>query len=718
MHNPDIFYENPVILRGCPFPLGAVLSRDGVNFSILSRTAEAVILVLFETADPDSRFTEIIFDPEINKTGDIWHAWVRGLKKGQLYGYRMDGPYEPSKGLRFNKNKLLLDPYAKAVSGNFKWDLSDARGFDPESELQDLSFSQKDSAPGAPKCIVIENDYKCTGKSLMTSLSGTIVYELHVKGFTYHETSGVQHRGTFKGLTEKIPYLKELGVSAVELMPIHEFDEEENTKINPLTGERLKNYWGYSTFSFFAPKSRYSSSGKLGEQYSECREMIEEFHKAGIEVILDVVFNHTAELDHMGPTLCFRGIDNAIYYILKQDKRYYKNFSGCGNTFNCNHPIVREFILDCLKYWVIEMNVDGFRFDLASVLGRDIDGNILSNPPLIERIEEDPILRDIKIIAEAWDAAGAYQVGDFPGRWAEWNGKYRDDVRKFWRGDENTVGYFSTRLTGSADLYQHSQKSPLHSINFITCHDGFTLNDMVSYNEKRNEENGENNIDGENNNYSFNYGFEGSTSDPAIESIRNRQIRNFIATLFLSQGVPMLYAGDEFRRTQNGNNNAYCQDNEISWIDWSYLEKNRDLFRFCREMIRFRKEHPVLRRNSFFSGKTEKGFSSPDISWHGVKINKPDWNINSHMIACVLNGEFAGNGNGFRDNDIYMSFNASKTGFNIEVPDAPSGGKWYAAIDTSKSSPEDIPEKGKEILLNGRGYFIGPQSVLVMISRN
>lgn len=704
-------------LRGHPFPLGAAVIRDGVNFSLLSRNAKSVILVLFESANPDSGYLEIVLDPGFNKTGDIWHVWIQGVNKGQLYGYRVDGPYEPLQGLRFNKNKLLLDPYAKAVTGNFQWDLSDARGFDLDSSLKDLSFSEKDSASGAPRCIVVDNDFKCSGKSLITPLRETIIYELHVKGFTYHESSGVHHSGTFKGLTEKIPYLNELGVTAVELMPIHEFDEDENMNINPATGLKLKNYWGYSTISFFAPKGRYASSGSMGEQYAECREMIEEFHKAGIEVILDVVFNHTAELDHLGPTLCFRGIDNTIYYILEDNKRFYKNFSGCGNTFNCNHPIVREFIIDCLKYWVVEMNVDGFRFDLASILGRDIDGNILSNPPLLERIEEDPILRDVKIIAEAWDAAGAYQVGVFPGRWAEWNGKFRDDVRKFWRGDENTVGYFSTRLTGSADLYEHSQKSPLQSINFITCHDGFTLNDLVTYNNKYNEANGENNTDGENFNFSYNYGTEGITSDPEIESVRSRQIKNFIATLFLSQGVPMLHAGDEFRRTQQGNNNAYCHDNEISWIDWAFLEKYNHIYRFCREMIRFRKEHPILRMDSFFTGKTEKGYSLPDITWHGIEKNNPDWNVNSHMIACVLNGEYAKNGNGRPDNDIYMAFNASDAGTYMEIPEAPSGNKWHVAVDTSKPFPDDIYERGKETTLSDNKYYVESLSVLVLVSR-
>jgi len=708
--------EQNRLLRGSPLPFGVKLVKGGANFSILSRNATSVILVLFNSTDSDSEYEEILLDPSINKTGDIWHIWVRGIQKGQLYGYRIDGSYEPENGFRFNKNKLLLDPCTRAVTGNFQWDLSDARGYDPNSPLGDLSFSIKDSAPGAPKCIVIQEDVIYLGKPIKKSLKDTIIYELHVKGFTCHESSNVDNKGTFKGLTEKIQYLKDLGVTAVELMPIHEFDEDENNNINPFTNEKLKNYWGYSTISFYAPKGRFCSAGTMGEQYYECKEMIRKFHDAGIEVILDVVFNHTAEVDHLGPTLCFRGIDNSIYYILENDKRFYKNFSGCGNTFNCNHPIAREFIINCLKYWVIEMDVDGFRFDLASILGRDVDGNILSNPPLLERIEEDSILRDTKIIAEAWDVAGAYQVGDFPGRWAEWNGKYRDDVRRFWRGDDNSVGFFATRILGSADLYQHSQKNPLHSINFITCHDGFTLNDLVTYNEKHNLANGESNKDGENNNISHNYGYEGESANEEIDIIRNRQVKNFIATLFLSQGVPMLLAGDEFRRTQQGNNNAYCQDNEISWINWLMLEKHRDVFRFCKEMIRFRKEHPVLKRNSFFTGIPNNNYTYPDVVWHGITLNTPDWDVKSHCIACLLNGDYANDDH--RDNDIYMAFNASSEGKFFEIPDAPNNKSWLLVLDTAMLSPNDIFEKGKEKQINDKVYYVESRSTIVLISND
>jgi len=702
-----------ITFRGSPLPFGASLDRNGAQFSIFSRHADSVSLVLFENENEDSPFEVIRFDSEINKTGDIWHIWVEGVREGQLYGYRIDGPYDPGRGHRYNKHKLLLDPYAFAVTGSFKWDLSDARGFDTSSPLLDLAPSTRDSAPGAPKCIVVDPKYEIGDRQIRTSMQNTVIYELHVKGFSCHESSSVSYPGTFKGLVEKINYLKDLGITAVELMPIQEFDENENINVNPFTGERLKNYWGYSTISFFAPRGRYSSSGSSGEQFTEFRETVRQLHKSGIEVILDIVFNHTAEGDHLGPTLCFRGIDNSIYYMLQENKRFYKNFSGCGNTFNCNHPLVRNFILDCLKHWVVHTHVDGFRFDLASILGRDQDGNMLNNPPLVEHIAEDPILRNAKIIAEAWDAGGAYQVGDFPGRWAEWNGKFRDDVRSFWRGDRNTAGAFATRITGSADLYA-DKGSPLHGINFITCHDGFTLNDLVSYREKHNLENGENNRDGENNNISSNFGIEGPDATPLIESRRIKQIKNFLATLFLSQGVPMLCAGDEFRRTHRGNNNAYCQDNEISWLNWEFLSRHQEIFLFCKGMIRFRGEHPILRKNSFFSGETAQGFSAPDISWHGPQPFQPDWSDGSNTVACLINGAYASLENGDRDSDLYCVFNASLYGLLFTPPESPSGKPWRLAVDTSKSSPHDIPASRPPLL--ERHYYVRRVSTVVLIA--
>ena len=710
------FLNDISISPGTPLPLGAHPLKDGIQFSIFSRNATAVSLVLFGSDERDTEYLEIALDPLTNKTGDIWHILVEGIPGRLLYGYRVDGPYAPERGFRFNRNKLILDPYARAVTGNRTWDFTQALGYDPASPLEDLSFSEVDSMPHMPRCIVPGPATGPLHRAFRNPDRDCIIYELHVKGYTVHGSSRVKNPGTFRGLTEKIPYLKQLGVTAVELMPVQEFDENDNTNVNPRTGERLKNFWGYNTIAFFAPKGSYSASGRMGEQVMEFKEMARAFHDAGMEIILDVVFNHTAEGDETGPTLSFRGIDNSIYYILKEDKRGYMNFSGCGNTFNCNHPLVRDFILDVLRYWVMEMHVDGFRFDLASILGRDQSGSIMSNPPLIEIIGEDPILRNTRIIAEAWDAAGAYQVGEFPGRWAEWNGKFRDDVRKFWRGDDDTVGAFATRVTGSSDLYEKSGRGPLQSINFITCHDGFTLNDLVSYEEKHNDENGEGNEDGENYNLSSNCGIEGPDATALIGRIRSRQIRNFIATLFLSQGTPMLLAGDEFRRTQRGNNNAYCQDNEISWVDWGLMERNRDIQRFTREMIRFRKDHPVLRRQFFFTGEAAPGASGADITWHGHAVHEPEWGEDSHSIAMLINGDRLYSSADESGSDLYIIFNASMIRRHYEIPDAPSGRRWRMAIDTSRPSPQDIYETGKEPFLEDNRYEVGELSTVVFIS--
>jgi len=701
---------------GTPLPLGAHFTRNGIKFSIFSRNSTAVSLILFESDRPDANYVEIPLDEEINKTGDIWHILVEGLKEEQLYGYKIDGPCRPELGHRFNKHKLLIDPYARAITGRKVWDFQKALGYDPDSPDVDLSFSASDNASEMPKCIALYSSGDERPGHTNLAERDYIIYELHVKGFTFHESSKVKCRGTFKGLTEKIPYLKDLGITAVELMPVQEFNEDDNANCNPLTGGRLKNFWGYNTVAFFAPKGSYSSSGCMGEQVAEFKEMVRAFHDAGIHVILDVVFNHTAEGDEIGPTISFRGIDNSIYYILDDDKRLYQNFSGCGNTFNCNHPLVRNFILDNLRYWVIDMKVDGFRFDLASIMGRDQKGDIMSNPPLIETIGEDPILRNTKIIAEAWDAAGAYQVGKFPGRWAEWNGKYRDDVRKFWRGDEDSVGNFATRISGSSDLYEKSGKGPLESINFITCHDGFTLNDLVSYEHKHNLNNGEDNLDGETNNLSSNWGTEGPDTNESIAEIRLRIIKNFIATLFLSQGIPMLLAGDEFRRTQNGNNNAYCQDNEIGWVDWNLTEINKNIHRFTREMIRFRKEHPILRKEGFFTGAAAPGKKNPDLTWHGCTINEPEWGPDSHSIAMLINGEYAENAGAGTEADLYIIFNASRTSRDYSLPEPPSGRRWRVAVDTSNAPPIDIFTAGKEPHVHGTRYFVNELSTVVLIS--
>ncbi|MBN1532543.1 MAG: glycogen debranching protein GlgX [Spirochaetes bacterium] len=701
---------------GVPLPLGATPYRNGVCFSLLSRHATSVTLVLFQGEEQDSPSCEITLDPVRNKTGDIWHIWVEGIGEGQYYGYRIDGPYSPEMGHRYNRNKLIVDPYARAISNNFTWDLTMCRGYDPGDPEEDLSFSTLDSAPYTPRSIVVADngDFSCT--QLNIAPEKTVIYELHVKGFTRHESSGTRHPGTFRGLVEKIPYLKDLGITAVELMPVQEFDERENININPESGERLTNYWGYSTLCFFAPKGNYSFKRDRGAQVTEFREMVKAFHDAGIEVILDVVFNHTAEGDQKGPTVTFRGIDNSIYYILQEDRRLYRNFSGCGNTVNCNHPLVRDLILDSLRYWVIQMHVDGFRFDLASILGRDQDGTILSNPPILRRIEEDPILRNTKIIAEAWDAAGAYQVGNFPGRWAEWNGKFRDDVRRFWRGDRGSAGDFATRITGSSDLYGKSEVGPLRGINFITCHDGFTLADLVSYREKHNLANGEENRDGENYNLSCNFGIEGDPATPYIDRLRNRQIRNMIATLFLSQGIPMLLSGDEMRRSQGGNNNTYCQDNLLSWIDWDTRAKNGEIFRFTRQMIRFREKHPILRRKRFFTGSAAEGFATPDVTWHGYDAGPYDWESGECSVCMLISGDYALLDEDEPDRDIYVIFNASLISRYYYIPDPPGGGPWRVAADTANDSPGDIFEPGEEPpLMDGR-YYVRKLSTVILFT--
>ena len=571
--------ERANVRAGCPLPLGTDESGGGVNFALFSRDATHVRLELFDHPEDSAAARSFDLDTTDHRTGDVWHIWVKGIATGQLYAYRVDGPYEPDEGHRFNSRRLLLDPRATAISPLPPWDFVAARGYSPSAPGEDSIPSKLDNAGSMPKCVFVNEPFGWGGdQPLRHPWSETIIYELHVRGFTIHPTSGVDRPGTYRGLVEKIPYLQSLGVTAVELMPVQEFNENSVTRSDPKTGQPLKNYWGYDPVVFCAPKASYSSSGGLGQQRREFKEMVRAFHQAGIEVILDVVFNHTAEGNELGPTLCFRELANAIFYTLAGDKRFYKDYTGTGNTINANHPVVREHILDALRHWMIEMHVDGFRFDLASVLGRDGNGTLLANAPLLERIAEDPILRDVKLIAEAWDAGGAYEVGSFSERrWAEWNGRYRDDVRRFWRGDDGMLGLFASSLCGRADIYTDSGKGPEGSINYVTCHDGFTLNDLVTYRCKHNEANGENNHDGNNENLSENYGVRGVTDDVGIESVRSRQVKNFLLTLLVSRGVPMLLGGDEFRRTQGGNNNAYWQDSETRWLDWTYLEKHQDI---------------------------------------------------------------------------------------------------------------------------------------------
>lgn len=697
--------EEGEVQAGNPIPWGPHLVRDGVNFVLFSRNATRVRLELYRNSDDDSPTRIIDLDPVRHRTGDVWHVWVRGLPEGQLYGYRIEGPYQPEQGHRFNPHKLLLDPFARAIATISDWDFAAARGYDSSSPLADLSMSTVDNAGTTPKCIFTHDDFDWEMDSPPKhAASDMVIYETHVRGFTIHPSSGVAHPGTFRSLTEKIPYLKDLRVTAIELMPVTEFNENELMRLNPVTTQKLRNYWGYNPVAFFAPKQSYSIGGALGRQTLEVREMVKALHRAGIEVILDIVLNHTAEGDELGPTICLRGVENSIFYMLQENGlRYYKDFTGVGNTLNANNPVVRQFVLGVLRYWVMHMHVDGFRFDLASVLGRDEHGNILGNAPLLDVIAEDPILRDVKLIAEAWDAGGAYQVGSFSTkRWMEWNGRFRDDVRRFWIGEAGMMGFFANRISGSSDLYQASGKGPGSSLNFVTSHDGFTLNDLVSYKQKHNNENGEYNRDGSDANYSDNCGVEGPSDDPAVEGMRNRLIKAFVLTLFVSRGVPMLLGGDEFRRSQRGNNNAYCQDNEISWFDWSLLEKHKEIQRFTRGMIAFRRAHPVLRKEVFYT--------DADIKWFAPNGGVPDWtNEQQKSFACLILGQ--------TEPDLFLMFNADIESVDFAIPALPASQIWRLAVDTSRSSPEDLFEAGQEPSIEGRVSFrVEPRSSAILLT--
>jgi glycogen operon protein len=714
-------FGNFVIEKGSPLPMGARPTDSGVNFSVFSRSAKGITLVLFENDGHNSAHVRLSLDPKWNRTGDVWHCHIPDLKAGALYLYMADGPYLPKEGLRFNHHKALLDPYAKAIT-NPPYRVRDvAFSYSENDPLKDLSFSFVEDIFTQPRCVVIDdNDFDWQGDSpLNYPLRFSVLYEMHVRGLTKHHSSGVEHPGTYRGVIEKIPFLKDLGVTSLELLPIHDFDEDELIRVNPRTKERLMNYWGYSTLGFFAPKNSYASDTRPGAQVREFKEMVRELHKAGLEVIIDVVFNHTAEGNELGPTLSFRGLDNTIYYILGENKRYYKNYSGCGNTVNCNNSVVRNLIMDCLHYWVMEMHVDGFRFDLGSILGRDQHGSLMENPPVLESIAEDPILRNTKIIAEAWDAGGAYQVGRFPGgRWAEWNDKYRDSVRSYWRGDLHETRHLATRLAGSSDLYLRDGRKPFHSINFITSHDGFTLKDVVSYNRKHNEENGENNQDGSDNNYSANNGAEGPTNDSGIEKVRKRLVKNFFATLLVSLGTPMILGGDELARTQQGNNHAYCQDNEISWYDWTLLEKNKDLFRFVKEMIAFRLRHPGFMRPEFYTGADRNYNATPDISWFDEKGKVPNWDALEGCLAMRLDGSKAEIIADRDDNDFFIMLNASEKQVSVNVCAPPNQKRWLRAIDTALPSPEDILSPGTEKPLPTKGiYLMKARSMVVLISK-
>jgi glycogen operon protein len=689
--------ETTEIRRGTPLPLGTRAILDGVNFALFSRHARRVRLELFGDGPQATPTRSIDLDPLHHRTGDVWHVWVQGLAPGQLYSYRVEGPYEPAAGHRYNYNKVLLDPRATAITQLPRWNFDAARGYDPDNDARP---SRLDNAGQAPRCVFTRMLFDWQDdRPPRHPWSSTVIYETHVRGLTVHPSSDVPDPGTYRGLIEKIPYLKELGVTAVELLPVQEFNAHELRTRDPFTGELLRNYWGYNPVSFTAVNGAYSSAGSSGQQTLEFKEMVRQLHAAGIEVIIDVVLNHTAESDERGPTLCWRGIDNSIFYILQRDKRHYQNFAGTGNTINANHPVVRDFILEVLRYWVMEMHVDGFRFDLASILGRDSAGNLLTNPPLLEQIAEDPLLRDTKLIAEAWDAAGAYQVGSFyERRWAEWNGRYRDDIRRFWRGDGGMLPAFASRICGSEDIYAKSGKGPECSINFVTCHDGFTLNDLVSFAEKHNLANGEENRDGANDNFSANYGVEGPTQDAHVESLRKRQIKNFLLSLLVSRGVPMLLGGDEFRRTQGGNNNAYCQDNETSWYDWSCLERHRDIHQFTRHLIALRRAHPILSREQFYT--------SEDISWFGPFQRPPDWNDpHAKALACLVHDGAT--------EALFLMFNAGDAAVTFHAPVAPDKGRWWLAADTSHETLAAGPTGFIESL---QPYVLEPHSSAILVA--
>ncbi len=684
---------------GKAHPLGATPDANGVNFSIFSENATSVKLLLFNKHNDLDPFLEIDIDHITNRTFHFWHVYVEGLKPGTHYTYRIDGQSDVSSGHRFNPNKILLDPYSKGNTNDL-WNRVDACGED-------------DNLHSSMRSVVIDSsNYDWEGDTALNlPIQDSIIYEMHVRGFTNGEGSNVKHPGTFRGIIEKIPYLKSLGITAVELLPIFEFDSKEILKVKE-NGYELRNYWGYSTYSFFAPHAMYCTNPEIGNHINEFRDMVKALHKAGIEIILDVVFNHSSEGNHQGPTINFKGIDNSIYYYLSPESReFYFDYSGCGNTINCNHPVVEKFITDCLAYWINEMHIDGLRFDEGSILSRGEDGTPLKHPPVLWNLELAEIFSKTKLIAEAWDAAGLYQIGSFTGfRWSEWNGKYRDTFRKFLKGDTGEIGSVAARVAGSADLYQHSRHRPTNSINFMACHDGMTLMDLVSYNSKNNWENGEDNKDGIDENLSWNSGIEGETDDQSIIRFRKQRIKNFLSVLFLSIGVPMILSGDEVGKSQKGNNNVYCQDNDLAWFDWSLVDRNADLLRFTQKIIEFRRNCSNLRRSYFYLGNINiRGLA--DITWHGCQLNSPGWfDENSRVLAFTI-ASFVDS-----EPDIHVMMNMDSQNLNFEIP-VIEDRKWYRFVDTSLDSPNDILSKKKVKLFKEKLYNVNSYSIAILISK-
>ncbi len=676
-------------LPGLSFPIGATYRDNGVNFSLFSKNSIAVELWFFDHPEDGEPSHVFKLDTKENRTCYYWNIFIEGVKPGQLYGYKVQGPFTPHVGRRFDGEKLLLDPYGKAtVEGKYNRQHASRPG---------------NNAAYAMKSVVVDGqDYDWENTTpLRRAYKETIIYELHVKGFTMHPESGVDDklRGTFRGVIEKIPYLKSLGITAVELMPIQHFDKQH-------APEGLSNYWGYSPVSLFAPHLDYSTDRSPLGPVNEFKDMVRELHRNGIEVILDVVFNHTAEDSEVGPTLSFKGLENRAYYIMDNKGRY-QNYTGVGNTLNANHSVTRRLIMDCLRYWVSEMHVDGFRFDLASVMARDETGIPIANAPILWAIDSDPVLATTKIIAEAWDAVGLYQLGHFTGeRWAEWNGKYRDDIRQFVKGDENMVPELSNRIVGSPDVFQIEHRDPNQSINFVTSHDGFTLNDVVSYNQKHNDANGENNRDGMDANYSWNCGVEGATDDPEVEALRVRQIRNFFTLLMISQGTPMFTMGDEVRRTQHGNNNPYCQDNEITWMDWELIEKHEDLLNFVRLLIDFRKNTPHLKEDIYW---TDIRHGASRIQWHGTKSFEPDWSSTSHSLAFTLNHHV-------ETSTIHVMINAYWNPLTFELPAIGKSQKgWYTVIDTSRPAGQNSKRGSGKV--KGKVCRLEPRSIMICMAK-
>ncbi|PLW88307.1 glycogen debranching protein GlgX [Mucilaginibacter sp.] len=701
------------IYPGKPYPLGATYDGNGVNFAVFADNATGVELCLFQTSDNGNEPEKRIKLTE--RTHQVWHCYIPGIEHGQLYGYRVDGPYDPENGHRFNPNKLLLDPYAKAISGTINWHDS-LFGYEVGNPDEDFSFSQADSAPFMPKAVVVNNSFDWEDdQPPRIPYHQSVIYEAHVKGLTQlHPEIPEDIRGTYAAIGHPacVKYLKDLGITAIELMPIHQFVNDRH-----LVEKGLSNYWGYNTIGFFAPDVRYAGTVPCGEQVQEFKQMVKNLHKAGIEVILDVVYNHTGEGNHMGPTLSLKGIDNASYYRLTdENKRFYNDYTGTGNTLNAMLPNVLRYIMDSLRYWITEMHVDGFRFDLAATLARELhDVNRLSG--FFDIIYQDPIISQVKLIAEPWDIGeGGYQVGNFPPGWGEGNGKFRDCIRDYWVGADSMLGEFGQRFTGSPDLYQDNNRRPTASINFITAHDGFTLNDLVTYNEKHNEANGEDNNDGENHNRSWNCGAEGPTDDPEVNQIRDRQKRNLLTTLFLSQGVPMLVAGDEFGRTQQGNNNAYCQDNEISWVNWEAADQN--LLNFTKRLINIKKDHPVFRRRRWFQGQPIKGKGLEDIAWflpEGMEMEDENWNHDfARSLGVFLNGmgihSVDNEGNAIKDDNFYIMFNAHYEPLEYKLPEKLAQKNWHVVLDTSDDSVQD-----KQIN-SGESIHVPARSIVILCS--